>query len=166
MAGRTKMPLSVIVGGGRTHLTKAQIEERKQAEERFQPAADKVKCPSRLNGVAKRLWHSVVGDLLTEEMITNLDVTALAIWCDAVSKYWAASEQVDKEGSVITFKNALGATNQVKHPGIEVMKQMAAIANTYGAKFGLSFGDRLRLTPSKQPEKEPTDLEKSGFGDV
>lgn len=166
MAGRKMMPLSVIIGGGKTHLTKAQIERRQAAEERLQPAADKIKCPDWLDGVAKREWHRIVGELQELKLMTNLDVTALAMYCDAYSKYRSASEQVRKEGSVVTFKNALGATNQVKHPAIEVMKQMAAMAKSFGGEFGLSFGARIRLTPTKQSEKEETELEKSGFGEV
>ena len=166
MAGRKKMPLSVIIGGGKTHLTKAQIEERQEAEARFRPAADRIKCPSWLDGVAKREWHSVITDLHENNMVSNLDTMSLAIYCDAVSKYRTASDQARKEGSVITFKNALGATNKVKHPATEVMKQMAAIIKSFGGEFGLSFGARIRLTPSKKPEKEETELEKSGFGDV
>lgn len=166
MAGRKKMPLSVIIGGGKTHLTKAQIEERRDAESRIQPNTDKIKCPDWLDGVAKREWHRVVGELLVLKLVTNLDVTALAMYCDAYSKYRAASELVRKEGAVITFKNALGATNKVKHPATEVMKQMAALAKSFGAEFGLSFAARVRLTLPKEKSKEPTELEQSGFGDV
>lgn len=166
MAGRNKMPLSVIIGGGKTHLTKAQIEERAQAEASLRPATDKVKCPSWLDGIAKREWHSVVADLREKDMISNLDVTSLAMFCDAVSKYRAASDLVRKEGTVITFKNALGATNRVAHPAVGVMKTMAAIAKAYGSEFGLSFGARLRLTPPKKGEPKETELEEQGFGEV
>lgn len=167
MAGRPQMPLSVIMGGGnKSHLTKEEIEKRKKAETRLKPKADKVSCPSWLDGVARAEWQRIIGDLKELELVSNLDLTALAMYCDAYSKYRVASELVRKEGPVIEFRNATGAVNQVKHPAVEVMKTMAGIAKSYGAEFGLSFGARARLVPGPEEESKETELEKNGFGDV
>lgn len=161
------MPLQVILGGGnKSHLTREEIEKRKKAEERLKPRADKITCPSWLDGVAKAEWQRVIGELKELELVSNIDLTALAMYCDAVSKYREASDLVRKEGPVVTFKNALGATNKVKHPAVEVMKTMAVIAKSYGSEFGLSFGARTRLKPATKEEEKETELEKNGFGDV
>lgn len=167
MPGRPQMPLSVIIGGGnKSHLTKEEIEKRKKSETRLKPKADKVSCPSWLDGVARAEWQRIIGDLKELELVSNLDLTALAMYCDAYSKYRTASDLVRKEGPVVEFRNATGAVNQVKHPAVEVMKTMAGIAKSYGTEFGLSFGSRARLIPPETGEDKEDELKKNGFDNV
>lgn len=159
-------PLQVILGGGKTHLTKAEIEKRKEAESKFKPATDKIVCPSWLDGKGKVEWARIVKDLIAVDLMTNIDVTSLALYCDAYSKYRQASEAVRLEGTVIEFTNATGATNKVAHPGVSVMQKMAQQIRSFGAEFGLSPGARLRLVVPPETPKPKSALDEAGFGDV
>lgn len=58
------------------HLTKAEIEERQRTE--VKAAADKVTAPQYLSPTQKRTFKKIVKELRAIDLISNLDVDALA----------------------------------------------------------------------------------------
>lgn len=161
---RKPMNLSVVEGRGKKHLTKSEKEERKQREEALKGNSDKVIAPEWLDDIAENEWNRVIDELIELEIVTNVDVSSLAIACDSLSKYIQAMESIEQFGLVYEEETNAG-TKRVKNPAVTVQKQYADIYKQYMSEFGLSPSSRLKLVVPKKGEGEPSEFDKK-FGDV
>ena len=83
MAGQ-RQPTDLVVMKGKKHLTKAEIEARKNAE--VVAPNDKVKPPPYLTPELKKKFRKLAKDLLEIKLIANVD-------CDALARLLIAQEQ-------------------------------------------------------------------------
>lgn len=163
MARKAKPIKLHLVSGNKAHLTKKQIEERTKNEPKF--GADKIRCPTWLDKIAKKEWNRIVKELKAAELMTNVDVTALAVYCDTYSKYIDATEQLSKEDLTYVYTNKSGAKNVVEHPLVRIAKGYAELMKKYAVEFGLTPASRAKIAiPKKEEKKDP--LKEMGFGNV
>jgi P27 family predicted phage terminase small subunit len=161
---RPRKSIDVIVADGKKHLTKAEIEQRKAQESTIQPKNDNIKCPSWLDPLAKKEWKRIVNELIELGLLTNLDTTALAIYCDAYSKYLDASKSIQEHGTTVSYTNASGNTNITVSPYVQVQTKYADLIRKCASDLGLTVSSRLKITVPKV-EKEPDEFEEE-FGDI
>ena len=165
MAGRPPISIKVLQATGRKHLTKAEIEKRTSTEENIKPAINKVKHPDWLDDKAKQEWRRIITELKKLELVTNIDVAALAICCDAYSKYVKATGDINKVGLLISYTNKGGNKNVLQNPLINIATKYSEIYKKYCNEFGLTPSSRIKLTINKEYEKEDP-LAAKGFGNV
>ena len=165
MAGRPPIPIKVLQANGRKHLTKAEIEKRTSTEENIKPDTNRVKYPSWLDDSGKKEWRRIITELKKLELITNIDVAALAICCDAYSKYVKATSDINKVGLLVSYTNKGGNKNVSPNPLINIATKYSEIYKKYCNEFGLTPNSRIKLTVNKEFEKEDP-LVARGFGDV
>jgi len=91
MAGQ-RQPIALVQAKGKKHLTKAEIEERQRTE--VKAAADKVTAPQYLSPTQKRTFKKIVKELRAIDLISNLDVDALARLVIAQEKYIAVKNVI------------------------------------------------------------------------
>lgn len=163
---RKAMPIALhLIDGNKNRLTKAEIEARKTAEERLQPKADKVKPPSWLSKEAKKVFKQIAKELEHTKLITNVDIHALALWCDAYVNYINCTKIIEQEGLMVEYTNKAAETNKVAHPLMTKKKQLAEQMRALASEFGLTPAARAKLAIPKDPPKEPTPFERE-FGNV
>lgn len=75
MAGQ-RQPIALVEMKGKKHLTKAEIEARKNSE--VVAPNDKVKPPSYLTQDQKKRFRKLAKELLEIKLIANVDCDALA----------------------------------------------------------------------------------------
>lgn len=164
--GKRVIPIDVqLAKGNPNRLTKAEIEKRKKAEEKLTPKKDKIKCPSWLDKEAKKEWRRIYKELEELNLLTNVDITALAIYCDAYSKYIKANKEIEEKGMFVEYTNKAGATNTIENPAINTAKKYADIIRRMCAEFGLTPSARAKLALPKAEEKE-IDPITAKFGDI
>jgi P27 family predicted phage terminase small subunit len=164
--GRKAMPIQLhLLQGNKSRLTKKEIEQRMEAEERLKPKADKVKPPSWLDPVAKKEFKRIVSELSELGLITNVDIVALATYCDAYSDYVKCTKMIAEEGLMVEYTNKAAETNKVPHPLLTKKKQLHEQMKSLAAEFGLTPASRAKLAMPKQEKKEPDEFERT-FGDV
>ncbi|PWK05311.1 phage terminase small subunit P27 family [Tumebacillus permanentifrigoris] len=151
---RQRESVDSLLVKGKSHLTKEEIERRREAENSFRPPTDKVKCPTWLDKESKKIWKSLQEDLSNLGLLTNIDVVKLAIFCDSVSKYRDATAKINEQGLTIQYTNAAGATNPMKNPHISIANMYAAMIKQYGGLFGLSPAARLKLMAPPEDKKK------------
>lgn len=156
--GRRARPVELLVLNGRKHLTKQEIQERKEREERLRPAADAVRAPSWLSKEAKKIWRRAVKALSPLELLTNADVDQLALFCDAAARYAECSQILSEEGVIIE-----GPRGPMKHPAVSAQAQYASIVARLGGKFGLDPSGRASIAIPKGDDK-PKDKFEETFG--
>ena len=162
---RKVIPVSVQVAKGNPNrLTKAEIEARQQAEEQFKPNTDNIKPPIWLDAVGKKEWNRVAKELEELNILTNVDIAALGMYCDAYSKYQLATEKINKEGMFIEYTNKAGATNMIEHPAVKAQVKYADLIKKLCSEFGLTPSARAKITLPKQEENKEETLEDKLFG--
>lgn len=174
MAG-PKQPIDLVKARGRKHLTKAEIEERKREE--IKAPSDKVEAPSYLTANQKRKFTKTAKELLTLDLITNLDVDALARLIISMDKYREITEEINRQPVMLTAPydtgkkdpegNPVMGEKQVVNGSIE---RLMIIQDRYfrqcrqgAADFGLTVSSRCRLIVPKAPEV-PKDNKFNKFG--
>lgn len=161
--GRKAKPIHLqLVEGNPNRLTKAEIEARKAGEAKVRPPSDRVKPPVWLGKKAKALFRKLVKDLESTELLTNVDVETLAVYCDAVERYAQATQEIEATG--ITVVGSQGTP--VQNPAVLVASKYAGIIAKCASKLGLDPASRASLAiPKESPKKEITPVE-AMFGDV
>ncbi|MGG0754256.1 phage terminase small subunit P27 family [Brevibacillus laterosporus] len=165
LARRAK-PLELhLVQGNQSRLTKKEIEERQQAEERLKPKTNKVRPPSWLDKVAKAEFKRLAKELAEIDLVTNVDVNALATYCDAYSDYVQCTKIIQEEGLIVEHTNKAGETNSVPHPLLTKKKQLHDQMRSLAIEFGLTPSARAGLAKPKKEPKPQTEFERT-FGDI
>lgn len=158
MPGRKAKPIGLhLIQGNRSHLTKKEIKQRKKNE--IKPRADNIERPEFLkhNPIAQREWRRLVKELKELGLLTNVDTTALAVYCDAYSKYVEATEALKREGVTIEYTNKAGHTNTLENPNVNVAKKYYKIMKDMMAEFGLTPAARAKLAIPKDDKEEEDD---------
>ena len=91
MAGQ-RQPTDLVVMNGRKHLTKAEIEARKNAE--VTAPCDKVRPPSYLTPEQKKKFRKLSKELLAIKLIANVDCDALARLLIAQDQYIEITDKI------------------------------------------------------------------------
>ena len=91
MAGQ-RQPTDLVVMKGKKHLTKAEIEARKNAE--VVAPNDKVKPPAYLTPEQKKKFRKLSKELLEIKLIANVDCDALARLLIAQDQYIEITDKI------------------------------------------------------------------------
>lgn len=151
--GNPKMPVDLLVYKGKKHLTKKEIEERKETE--VKAKSDKVKAPSYLSSSQKKEFNKISKELKDIGIITNLDVDSLARLVQLQELYLKVMEEIQVLSPLDESFETL-----LKHQD-KLFKNLRSSAKD----MGLTIVDRCRIAiPKKDDEKPKSDVEKR-FGD-
>lgn len=130
--------MTVGAKGTGKHWTRAEVEARRAAADGLKrKTPSKLRCPAWLSPEARRVWNRVRRQAAEfEDLLDELDVDMLAVYCDLVAQYQAGSvprptpESLEKQ-----IEEAQTAQ--------ENAQQQAA-----RARLIVQYADRLGLTPS------------------
>jgi phage terminase small subunit len=195
VVGRNAKPIDLIMAdGNKRHLTKAEIEHRKNTEIRF--GNDKLVCPKHIKNdkIAYAKWKELIRLYKDFDFVASGDVGMLGRYCMAYSEYMDLLERrtmvcqlmpkVDDDENEL-IEDQLDAGNV--HPKriqkmIEKYEYILSIGGiisldkAINAKMDalVKMEDRLFLNPlakiknvpKKPPEEEKTELDQNGFGDI
>lgn len=151
--GNPKMPVDLLVFKGKKHLTKQEIEERKEAE--VKPNVDKIKPPAYLTTAQKKEFNKIAKELQAIGIISNLDVDSLARLIQVQELYLKVMEQVQ---TLSPLDEEFGLL--LKHQD-KLFKSVRSAAKD----LGLTIVDRCRISVPKPKEEKPKSEADKRFGD-
>lgn len=108
-------------------------------------------CPPHLQGEARKEWSRVGKKLLAYGLVTDIDRSALAIYCQAWARWVEAEQQLAKYGTVIKSPNGYPMQSPYLAIANKAMDQMAKIL----VEFGMSPSSRSRVTVQRQEAPVP-----------
>lgn len=170
MAGQ-RQPTDLVVMKGKKHLTKAEIEARKNAE--VVAPNDKVKPPSYLTPELKKKFRKLAKDLLEIKLIANVDCDALARLLIAQEQYIEITAQIRETPLMLDVPVYKTQTNPDTGKKEQVQVGTRQVVNgererlmiiqdrcmkqcRQGASdFGMTVSSRCRLVVPKAKEKKP-----------
>ena len=159
MAKAVKSINTILAEGNKAHLTKEEIEARKDTESKLKTDREQLIAPKWLSTAAKKEFTRVVIELTRLDLVDNLDLSILAIYCDAHSKYIELCKTIKVEGLTIKHTNKAGETNTVISPHVQIQQKYIDVIMKCSTKLGLSISDRLKLVIPKLNEKPKNKFE-------
>lgn len=147
--------------GGGKHWTAEEVAARKAAANSLKRAEVNITAPDYLSSGALFVWGRVMNDTKQIELLDNLDVDILAMYCDAVDKYQTLSKSLSEE----KIKDAVGGdalkSSQLVIDGdaMKMLQGWSRIISSCADKLGFTPGARARLV-----KKRATAAPKDKFG--
>lgn len=153
MAGQ-RQPIDLLLIKGKKHLTKKEIEERKSRE--IKAPADKIRAPSYLPKELKTEFNKIAKELTRIEIMTNLDIDALARFIIARKMY------LDVTDKLLSMRPLDAEYMDLLQAQDKLFKQCRQSAGD----LGLTISSRCRLVVPKKEEKKQKTEEEQLFGDA
>jgi P27 family predicted phage terminase small subunit len=137
MAGRKKIPEEIKKMKG-TLMPCRTIPHMKPT-----PVTGMVAPPFgiELDEHALQVWMRTVDKLSMYRVLTDSDLEALAIYCQAVSLYWKCQEDIKSRGAVYELDTKQGVVNR-RNASVDVAASQYTIIKDLQARFGLTPSDR------------------------
>lgn len=116
------------------------------------------KCPTWLDKEGKKEWKRISKDLFDLGLLTNIDMAALAIYCQTFSR-WLECEQFISQFGYTYEDTYTGKNGDIFHttkvyPQVGFSQKYTNLLTKYIAMFGLSPGYRGNLIGSGKEEKK------------
>jgi P27 family predicted phage terminase small subunit len=139
MAQRGRKPkptaIKVLEGNpGKRPLNKNEPKPEKKAP----------KCPTWLEAEAKKEWRRMSKTLEAIGVLTQVDASAFAGYCQAYARWKEAEEFLSKHGTI--FKTPSGYIQQV--PQVSIAQTYLKIMKDFCSEFGLTPAARSRIAVS------------------
>jgi len=152
MKGRKKKPTQLKVIEGNRGKRPLPDNEPKPLKPEKIPLP-----PSYLNAVAKKEWQETAKKLHRLGLLTEIDLTALAGYCDSYSTWLACNEIVEKTGILIKTKSGYPVVNPALPQASKAMAEM----RKWLTEFGMTPSSRARVSILEKGER--TNLDNDGM---
>lgn len=140
---RPRQPTDLLLLKGTKHLTKAEIEKRKSSE--VKAPADKVEAPSYLPKNLQEEFNRIAAELINIEIMSNLDIEALARFVVAEYQYQKVVKKAIK----------MSPENQKYMETLIMQEKLFKMARTAASDLGLTISSRCKLVVPKKEDKKP-----------
>jgi P27 family predicted phage terminase small subunit len=132
MAGRPRRTVATSTG----KIGKAERLRRQNEEEKIKVGRDGLEAPEWLDEEAKEEFVRIVEEAGAIKLFDNLDLSVLAIYCNAYSCYRQLTEKIQEKGFGYNGASDSDISKQEKY-----VKQILQCSS----KLGLATTDRLKL---------------------
>ncbi|GAA0081365.1 phage terminase small subunit P27 family [Clostridium sp. CTA-6] len=140
---RPRQPTDLVMLKGKKHLSKKEIEERKNSE--VQAPADKIDPPSYLPSNLKKEFNRIAKELISIEIISNLDCEALARFIVSEYNYQKVTKKLLKTG-----------IDNEKYIDLLLMQEkLFKMCRQSASDLGLTISSRCKLVVPKSKEEKP-----------
>lgn len=130
------------------NLTKAEIEQKQEQEERIKIDRENLTAPNYLTEKAKAEFERVVREAKKIEILDNLDLSILAIYSSAYAQYLEITEEIQKMDQAYRYITEDNKLSPLINAQDKIIKQIM----TCSSKLGLATTDRLKLIVPKKEE--------------
>ena len=140
---RPRQPIDLIAAKGKKHLTKAEIEERKNTE--VKAPNDNIRAPSYLDDDLKEEFNKIAKELIRIKIMSNLDEDALARFIIAKKMYINITRKMLEDANYLLDKDIVSIQDKY-------FKQCRSAASD----LGLTISSRCKLViPKNEDEDKP-----------
>ncbi|MCY6957949.1 phage terminase small subunit P27 family [Clostridium brassicae] len=140
---RPRQPTDLVMLKGKKHLSKKEIEERKNSE--VQANTDKVEPPSYLPSNLKKEFKRIAKELMNIDIMSNLDCEALARFIVSEYNYQKVTKKLLKTG-----------VENEKYINLLLMQEkLFKMCRQSASDLGLTISSRCKLVVPKSKEEKP-----------
>lgn len=118
------------------------------------PIAKAPRCPAWLEDEAKKEWKRIAKQLENLGILTEIDMTSFAAYCQAYARWKEAEEFISQHGTIV--KTPSGYWQQV--PQVSIAQTYLKLMNKCCEQFGLTPSARSRIIDQNQ-DKQNDEME-------
>ena len=107
-----------------------------------------MKAPRNLGKVARREWARVARELMRMQLLTEVDTTALAAYCQSYERWIQAEAEIAQSGLVVETVTG----RRIANPAIAVANRSMELMHRFLVEFGMTPSARTRIRVSKAEE--------------
>ena len=111
-------------------------------------------CPAELGPVARQEWDRLAGELGKLKILTALDRSALAAYCEAYALWAEAIEAIEKYGTMVKSPSGY----PIQSPYVSIANRQAEIMMRIASEFGFTPASRSRISTPLKNEPNLFDL--------
>ena len=171
MAGQ-RQPIELVIHNDRKHLTKEEIEQRRQRE--LKPCTDEITAPSYLTAKEKKTFYKIAAQLEKLRIMGETDVDALARYITAQGLYEESVKDLrklkkdrpteeDKRDNPGDYYDRLADYYAMLDSSTRRQDRYFKQAQQAAGALGLTISSRCRLVAPVVEEK-PTENKFARFG--
>lgn len=150
MAGRTRKVVDISTG----KIGKQAIKNRQEQEKKLKLGREQLEAPEWLSEEGKEEFERVVAEAATINLLDNLDLGFLAIYCNAYACYQEVTRMIVSSG-YLGKRTTANDIYETVHPLLVVQEKYIKQIMQCSTKLGLATTDRLKLIiPTKEEAKE------------
>jgi P27 family predicted phage terminase small subunit len=120
-----------------------------------QPPVEIPDCPPHLDDEARAEWDRIAPKLLGLNLLSDLDRSALAAYCQTYSRWVKAEKIIKQSGEIVRAK---GTGNLYPNPYLAVANRALKQMKEFLVEFGMTPSSRVRL--GVETEQVPSVLAK------
>lgn len=139
---RPRQPTDLVLVKGKKHLTKKEIEERKNSE--VKANVDKIEPPSYLPNNLKKEFNRIASELINIEIMSNLDCEALARFIVSEYNYQKVTKKLLKTG----------VDNEKYFNYLLMQEKLFKQCRQAASDLGLTISSRCKLVVPKPKEEK------------
>ena len=148
MPGRTHKVVAISTG----KIGKTKRAARAQQEKKIKLARDALAPPNWLDETAAAEFSRVVDEAGKIDLLDNLDLTVLAIYANAWSRYSIVTQHIQDDGDTATRETKFD-TYEVVSPYLSAQERYVKQIMQCSTKLGLATTDRLKLIVPVKEDK-------------
>jgi len=162
LTGRKPLPAELIENGahaqGSHKKSNEEIQMRIEAEQKLRAPAV-LRCPKDLSPAARKEWRRVIKlyKKLETDILNDLDLMALTIYCEAVAVYKKAHETWVKYLQVVA---ANPEAQRVLDKCIALMEKQSKTISSFSEQLCLTPVGRARMGMNAVRTNEKSDIDK------
>ena len=100
-------------------------------------------------------WDRLVPELYELGLLTKIDRTSLAAYCQLYSRWVDAERQIQKQGTIIEQKHATSETFKlVKNPYVGIAEVALVQMKSWATEFGLTPSSRSKVVITNVGEQK------------
>ena len=141
--GRRPIPTQLKIIKGTDQPCRMKKDEPK-------PADDNIEMPEGLSVDAAKHWGKVCQQLQDAHIITNIDVMALSMYCEAYSTWSSANKKIQVHGAVIKGQNGFPVQSPYLMVANKAFEQMRSML----MEFGMTPSSRTRVSTTSDAKKK------------
>lgn len=118
-----------------------------------QPRVSIPSCPKHLNQEARKEWRRITHELAALGLISNLDRTALAIYCDAYGRWVEASDNIRQFGLILKSTSGF----PIQSPYLAILNKAIEQMRAFVVEFGMTAASRSRVVTQTSDGEDAQD---------
>ncbi len=122
-------------------MLKGNPGKRPLKKDEVQPDISIPTVPPHLNDVARREWKRISVVLFNLRLLSEIDRTALAAYCQTYGRWVKSENEIKKKGMVVTTING----NMIQSPWVGIANKALQLMHKYLTEFGMTPSARAGL---------------------
>ncbi len=120
-----------------------------------QPELEIPDCPKHLSDDARAEWDEIAPQLHKLGLLSLIDKSALASYCDSYGRWVQACRRINRDGLIVTEIGSTGQETKKANPAIKIAQTEKVLMRQLLIEFGMTPAARSRVDAKPPPDPNP-----------